>query len=224
MTNQVFIDQIGSYNTIEVVQSGTYHLVDVIIDSNDNNVDVSQLGTKNYAKVSINGTNNNSTTYQSNSGGSVVGHFSETLIVGNYNTTNISQTGDAEKQNFTSINGNNNSISNTQSGTGSKYSDIKATGNGHSITLNQTDAGSHAARIEVTNNGGASYQDLTGNISPTYNGTAFTIRVKSITPAEAIIGPRFNPNSPSNINNATSQMVAFKVLVKTVPTVRARSA
>lgn len=170
MANQVIIDQIGSYNTIEVVQSGTYHLVDVIINNDNNNVDVSQLGAKNYAKVSINGTNNNSTTYQSNSGGTVVGHFSETLVVGNNNTTNISQTGDAEKQNFTSINGSNNSVSNNQFGTASKYSDIKATGNGHTISLDQKDGGSHAARIEVTNSGGSSNVNVIqqGNTNQTY--------------------------------------------------------
>lgn len=156
-SNQVNISQIGSYNSIDVVQSGNYHLVDIIVNNNYNNLDVSQSGVKNYAKVMADGTNNTTNIYQSNSGGAgVVGHFSESLVIGNGNSINTSQTGDAEKTNFTSINGNNNTISHFQNGTGTKYSDIKATGSGHSISLDQKDGGSHAARIEVSNAGGSS--------------------------------------------------------------------
>jgi hypothetical protein len=157
LSNQVNVDQIGSYNNTDVIQSGYYHLVDVVILGDNNNTDISQTGVKNYSKVGADGSNNNTNVYQSNSGGAgVTGHFSEILITGSNNTTNVTQTGDAEKVNFTSINGNNNSVTNNQFGTGSKYSDIKAVGNGHTVVLDQKDGGSHAARIEVTNNGGAS--------------------------------------------------------------------
>lgn len=156
-SNQVNISQIGSYNSVDVMQSGNYHLIDVIANNNYNNLDISQVGVKNYAKVSVDGLNNITNIYQSNSGGAgVVGHFSESLILGNGNVVNTSQMGDAEKINFTSINGNNNNITHVQNGTGTKYSDIKATGSGHTISLDQRDGGSHAARIEVTNAGGSS--------------------------------------------------------------------
>jgi hypothetical protein len=170
-SNQVNIDQIGSYNNIEVIQSGTYHLVDVLVDGDNNSVDISQYGIKNYSKVSKTGSGNITNVYQSNSGGAgVTGHFSEVLVTGSNNTTNITQTGNAEKLNFTLINGNNNSITNNQLGTGSKYADIKATGNGHTIVLDQKDGGSHAARIEVTNNGGASNVNVLqqGNTTQNY--------------------------------------------------------
>lgn len=171
LSNQVNIDQIGSYNNIDVIQSGTYHLVDVLVDGDNNNVDIAQYGIKNYSKVSKTGSGNTTNVYQSNSGGAgVTGHFSEVLITGSNNTTNITQTGDAEKINFTSINGNNNNITNNQLGTGSKYADIKTTGNGHTIVLDQKDGGSHAARIEVTNNGGASSVNVLqqGNTTQNY--------------------------------------------------------
>lgn len=171
-SNQINIDQIGSYNNIDVMQSGSYLLIDVAINNNSNNVDVTQIGAKNYAKVGIDGIGNNTSTYQSNSGGAtVVGHFSETLVVGNSNTVNVTQNGDGEKRNFNEVSGNSNTINHLQSGTGTKYSDIKATGNGHAITLDQKDAGNHAARIEVTNAGGASNINILqqGNTNQTYS-------------------------------------------------------
>lgn len=171
-SNQVNVTQIGSYNNIDVIQSGAYHLVDIIVNNDLNLIDVGQYGTKNYAKVDVNGIGNTANVYQSNSGGAtVVGHYSETTIVGNSNTVNVSQTGDGEKQNFNSVSGNGNTINHIQNGTGTKYSDIKATGNGHNITLDQKDGGNHAARIEVTNAGGASTINILqqGNINQTYS-------------------------------------------------------
>lgn len=170
--NQLYVNQIGSYNTIDVVQSGTYNLADVTINQGDsNNIGLDQLGIKNYAYISINGSSNTVNTYQSNSGGvGVVGHYSATTITGNSNTSSVSQTGDAEKQSFVLINGSSNSITNNQSGIGTKYSDIKATGNGHTVSLTQSDAGAHSARIEVTNSGGASNINVIqqGNTNQTY--------------------------------------------------------
>lgn len=168
--NEVNIDQIGSYNNIDVIQSGTYHLVDINLLGSNNDVNVTQLGIKNYSRVNITGDGNTSTTYQSNSGGNVAGHFSGITVVGNTNTIGVSQTGDAEKQSFILINGNLNNITNNQLGNGSKYADIKTTGNGHSVVLNQKDGGSHAARIELTNSGGASNVNVLqqGNTTQNY--------------------------------------------------------
>ena len=58
---------------------------------------------------------------------------------------------------------------------------------------------------EYTNNGGASYQDLTGNISPTYNGTSFTIRVKSVTPVGATYS-QTGTASITNVADTTAQL------------------
>ena len=45
-----------------------------------------------------------------------------------------------------------------------------------------------------------------------------------ITPADAMTGPRLNPNSPRIIPNAMIQIAALNVELNTVPIVRARSA
>lgn len=168
--NQVYINQIGSYNAIDVLQSGTYNLVDVIVDGDSNNVNVDQYGAKNYNRTSVTGTGNTTNVYQSNSGGNVTGHHSGVTITGSNNQVGVTQTNDAEKISFISVSGSSNTINNFQSGTGAKYSDIKTVGNGHTVTLDQKDAGAHAARIEVTNIGGASNVNVLqqGNTNQSY--------------------------------------------------------
>jgi hypothetical protein len=170
-SNQLYITQVGSYNNIDVLQSGVYHLADITVSQDNNIIGLDQIGRKNYAYIEVNGGNNNISTYQTNSGGAgVIGHYSATTVTGNFNTTNVTQTGDGEKQSFILINGSNNNVANNQFGTGNKYSDIKATGNGHAIVLDQKDGGAHAARVEVTNAGGASNVNITqqGNTNQTY--------------------------------------------------------
>jgi hypothetical protein len=168
--NEVNIDQIGNYNSIDVIQSGFYHLVDVTVAGDSNILDIGQYGIKNYAKVHIQGGGNSLNTHQGNTGVGA-GHFSEMLISGNNNTIVNNQSGNGEKISFISNNGNANAISSTQSGNGTKYSDIKATGNGHTVMLDQKDGGAHGARIEVTNNGGSSNINVLqqGNANQTYS-------------------------------------------------------
>ena len=172
IANQIYVNQVGSYNSVEVLQSGTYHLTDISLQGDSNAVGLDQLGWKNYSNIDINGSSNITNVYQSNSGtGLTPGHYSGIGIIGNANTVNVSQTGDGEKTSFISVDGNTNTIINNQFGTGTKYSDIKATGNGHSITLDQKDGGAHAARIDVTNNGGSSVVNVLqqGNTNQTYS-------------------------------------------------------
>ena len=168
--NQVYINQIGSYNAIDVLQSGTYNLVDVLVDGNNNSVNVDQYGAKNYSRVQATGGSNTANVYQSNSGGNVAGHHSGVGITGSSNTVNVTQTQDGEKLSFISVEGNSNIITNLQTGSGTKYSDIKTIGNGHTVSLDQKDAGAHAARIEVTNIGGASNVNVLqqGNTNQSY--------------------------------------------------------
>jgi hypothetical protein len=171
LANQIYVNQVGSYNSVDVLQSGTYHLTDITIQGDSNAVGLDQLGWKNYANININGSSNITNVYQSNSGtASSPGHFSSVGITGNTNTVNVSQTGDAEKTSFVLVNGNNNNVTNNQFGIGTKYSDIKTTGNGHTVSLDQKDAGSHSARIEVTNSGGSSTVNVLqqGNTNQTY--------------------------------------------------------
>ena len=158
--NEVNIDQIGSYNSIDVIQSGFYNLVDVSIIGDSNLVDITQSGIKHYNKVNISGHSNTVNSYQSNTTNLSPGHFSEMLVTGNNNTIINSQTGEGEKSSFISVNGNSNSINNAQSGSAAKYSDIKTTGNGHTIAIDQKDTGAHKARVEVINSGGASNVNL----------------------------------------------------------------
>jgi hypothetical protein len=168
IANQVYVNQVGSYNSVDVLQSGTYHLSDIVVSGDSNIVGLDQLGTKHYSYIGITGSSNTVNTFQSNNAG--VGHYSGVTITGNNNTANVSQTGDAEKTSFVLVNGNNNNITNNQVGTGTKYSDIKTTGNGHTVSLDQKDAGSHSARIEVTNSGGSSTVNVLqqGNTNQTY--------------------------------------------------------
>ena len=53
------------------------------------------------------------------------------------------------------------------------------------------------ATWEYTNNGGSSYNDLTGNITPTYTSSPFTIRLKGVVPANAT----FTPSGVASITN-----------------------
>lgn len=171
IANQIYVNQVGSYNSVDVLQSGTYHLTDITIQGDSNAVGLDQLGWKNYANININGSSNTANVYQSNSGtGLTPGHYSSVGITGNTNTVNVSQTGDGEKTSFILVNGSTNSVTNLQSGTGAKYSDIKTTGNGHTVSLDQKDAGAHSARIEVTNSGGSSNVNILqqGNTNQTY--------------------------------------------------------
>jgi hypothetical protein len=171
IANQIYVNQVGSYNTVDVLQSGTYHLTDITIQGDSNSIGLDQLGWKNYSNININGSSNTTNVYQSNSGtASTPGHYSSVEVTGNTNTLNVSQTGDGEKTSFILIDGNNNNIINNQVGTGTKYSDIKATGNGHTVSLDQKDAGAHSARIEVTNSGGSSTVNVLqqGNTNQTY--------------------------------------------------------
>ena len=169
--NEVNIQQIGSYNEIEVIQSGTYHLVDVNLLGSSNTIGITQLGIKNYSKVNVSGDGNNTNTYQSNSGGNLLGHFSGITVVGNTNTIGVSQTGEGEKISFIEVNGSSNSITNNQMGLGTKYADIKTNGNGHIVLVDQKDGGAHGARIELTNTGGSSNINLLqqGNTNQTYS-------------------------------------------------------
>jgi hypothetical protein len=171
IANEVYVNQVGSYNSVDVLQSGTYHLTDITIQGDSNTVGLDQLGWKNYANIDINGSSNTTNVYQSNSGtGATPGHYSSVGITGNTNTVNVSQTGDGEKTSFILVNGSTNAIINNQVGTGTKYSDIKTTGNGHTVSLDQKDTGAHAARIEVTNSGGSSTVNVLqqGNTNQTY--------------------------------------------------------
>jgi hypothetical protein len=171
IANEIYVNQVGSYNSVDVLQSGTYHLTDITIQGDSNTVGLDQLGWKNYSNININGSSNTTNVYQSNSGtASTPGHYSSVGITGNTNTVNVSQTGDGEKTSFILIDGNTNNIINNQVGTGTKYSDIKATGNGHTVSLDQKDAGAHSARIEVTNSGGSSNVNVLqqGNTNQTY--------------------------------------------------------
>lgn len=168
IANQVYVNQVGSYNSVDVLQSGTYHLTDIVVNGDSNIIGLDQLGTKHYSYIGITGSSNAVNTFQSNNAGA--GHYSGVTITGNNNAANVTQTGDGEKTSFILVNGNTNNITNIQAGTGTKYSDIKTTGNGHTVSLDQKDTGAHSARIEVTNSGGSSTVNVLqqGNTNQTY--------------------------------------------------------
>lgn len=168
--NQIYINQIGSFNTTNASQSGTYNLTDITINGDSNYVDVDQNGKKNYSKVDVAGSSNTTIVYQLNTTSTAIGHFSGLNVTGSSNIVTVSQSGEGEKQSFITVNGSNSTISNFQNGSSAKYSDIKTTGNGHTVSLDQKDGGAHAARIDVTNIGGASNINVLqqGNTNQSY--------------------------------------------------------
>jgi hypothetical protein len=127
--SQVYIDQIGNSNTIEIIQSGTRN---------------------NYAKYQGNGSYNDIFIGQSSTN-SAATNYTDLTVNGNSNNVTITQqsTGGA-KGAFVSISDNNNTLLLQQKDSGSHYADVTISGGNKNVDVLQQGSASHMARIGLT--------------------------------------------------------------------------
>jgi hypothetical protein len=129
----VYIDQIGSNNTINVNQKG-----------NQNN----------YADIDVSGSTNTLSINQTTTTNTGSGQYLELAVTGNFNNVQVVQQNDPGKTSFNVIDGSNNTLNVTQKDAGNHYLDLKLTGNNHNVTTLQQGSAQHKATISVTNAGG----------------------------------------------------------------------
>jgi hypothetical protein len=129
--SQVFIEQIGTGNTIDVTQSGTR---------------------QNYLKYYGNGSNNNVTVQQSGNASTAV-NYADLTVNGNSNTLNVTQqsTGGG-KGVFVTVNNNSNIINITQKDSGSHYLDLSLSGGNKTVDVLQQGSAGHMASINLSGN------------------------------------------------------------------------
>lgn len=135
----VYVDQIGNYNNIIVLQK--------------NHKD-------NYIKYQGSGDNNNVNITQKTDNQTGDGHYLELNNTGNQNIINLTQDNSGGKKMFVDNNGSNNTLNLTQRDSGNHYLDVGTIGNGHNVAVVQEGSGSHAATIKLNNAGGSSTLNL----------------------------------------------------------------
>jgi hypothetical protein len=127
--SQVFIEQIGNSNTIEVVQRGTRN---------------------NYTKYQSNGSFNNTTITQTSTNTTAT-NYTELTLNGNNNDVIITQqsTG-GTKGAFVNISNNSNSLILQQKDSGNHYTEVSLSGSNKNVEILQQGSASHMARIGLT--------------------------------------------------------------------------
>ena len=127
--SQVFIEQIGNSNTIEVVQRGTRN---------------------NYTKYQSNGSFNNTVITQTSTNTTAT-NYTELTLNGNNNDVIITQqsTG-GTKGAFVNISNNSNSLMLQQKDSGNHYTEISLSGSNKNVEILQQGSASHMARIGLT--------------------------------------------------------------------------
>jgi len=133
--SQVYIEQIGNSNTVEITQEGTkQNYVKYFSSGSYNNVTVTQLGNSstqsNYVDVAINGSSNIVDITQNSTGGG--------------------------KGVFASINDNNNNVTVLQKDGGSDYLNLSLSGGSKTVNITQQGAGNHMADITLSGAGSRS--------------------------------------------------------------------
>lgn len=126
--NQVYVEQIGTSNTITVEQSGSYNsYAKYYGDGSSNTVVITQSSTapsaNNYVDLTIAGNANNASVVQQSTGGN--------------------------KSAFVTINGNNNSLLARQTDNGNHYLEVNISGNNKSVTTTQSGSASHMASVTL---------------------------------------------------------------------------
>ncbi len=129
--NQVYIEQIGTQNTVTVNQSGT----------KNNYVEYYGYGLSNT--VSITQSGNIST--QAN--------YVDLRVVGNFNSINLQQTSTGgTKGTFADVSGNSNTLLVQQKDSGNHYAEITLSGGNKNVDVLQQGSASHMARINLSGN------------------------------------------------------------------------
>lgn len=127
--SQVYIDQIGNSNLIEIIQSGTRN---------------------NYAKYQSNGSFNDVFIGQSSTNPTAT-NYTDLTVNGNSNTVTVTQqsTG-GTKGAFVNIADNNNTLLLQQKDSGSHYADVTISGGNKNIDILQQGSASHMTKIGLT--------------------------------------------------------------------------
>lgn len=126
--SRVYIEQIGSQNTITVTQSGT---------------------SNNYAEYIGSGDNNTVGIIQSSSTQSAV-NYTQVGVTGSSNTVDITQhsTG-GTKSAFVTVANHHNSVTVLQKDGGGHHADIAVSGGSKTVDITQQGSGSHMAKVEL---------------------------------------------------------------------------
>jgi fibronectin-binding autotransporter adhesin len=129
--SQVYIEQIGGFNSVVVEQTGTRN---------------------NYTEYNGNGNYNTVNITQSGNAGTTA-NYAEININGNTNTVNITQqsTGGG-KGIFSTINNSNNSLTILQKDSGNHYAEVLLNGGNKTVDITQQGTGGHMARVELSGN------------------------------------------------------------------------
>ena len=127
--SQVYIDQVGNSNMIEIIQSHT---------------------SNNHAKYQSNGSFNDVFIGQSSTNASAT-NYTDLLVNGNSNNVTITQqsTG-GTKGAFVTINNNNNTLLLQQKDSGSHYADVSLSGGNKNVDILQQGSASHMTKIGLT--------------------------------------------------------------------------
>jgi hypothetical protein len=127
--SQVYVDQIGNSNLIEIIQSGTKN---------------------NYAKYQGNGSFNDVFIGQSSTNPSAT-NYTDLTVNGNSNTVTVTQqsTGGG-KGAFVNISDNNNTLLLQQKDSGSHYADVTISGGNKNVDILQQGSASHMTKIGLT--------------------------------------------------------------------------
>ena len=127
--SQVYVDQIGNSNLIEIIQSGTKN---------------------NYAKYQGNGSFNDVFIGQSSTNPTAT-NYTDLTVNGNSNTVTVTQqsTG-GTKGAFVNIADNNNTLLLQQKDSGSHYADVTISGGNKNVDIHQQGSASHMTKIGLT--------------------------------------------------------------------------
>lgn len=138
--SQVYIDQVGDYNLVDVTQTGTknnYLKIDEI--GSFNTITSTQTSTNstatNYAELSIIGNNNTLSMTQQSTGGTK-GAF--ITISNNANNIILQQKDSGNDYTVINVSGGNKTVSVTQQGSGNHMTDIALSGQQTGLTLTQS--------------------------------------------------------------------------------------
>lgn len=169
ISNEIYIDQIGDNNTVNITQTGNKNSLVGIgqqrakIDGDNNSLTVNQGVSgagQNQIQLSLLGNNNTLSLAQSrdNTGTAVGtnGHYQSVDMQGDYNSLTTRQTnagGVGGHYMETTIVGNTNTVNNQQLDNGNKIMFSTINGNNNSISAIQKDSGQHYLDVKLTGNG-----------------------------------------------------------------------
>jgi hypothetical protein len=127
--SQVYIDQVGNSNLIEIIQSGT---------------------TNNHTKYQSNGSFNDVFIGQSSTNAAAT-NYTDLVVNGNSNTVTVTQqsTG-GTKGAFVNISDSNNTLLLQQKDSGSHYADVSISGGNKNVDILQQGSASHMTKIGLT--------------------------------------------------------------------------